>query len=413
MGAAIGARHRRISVAAARRLAIAAQGLDGARDGPVAQRNVVALVRRQGVLQIDSVNVLARAHLLPVFSRLGAFAPDALMGAAEGRRRRLFEYWGHEASFLPVESQPLFRWRMEDARNGVGLYGALRRYAAENGASIDAVRARIAAEGPLGTSDFDAPPRGPGGAAWWGWTGPKRALEWLFWTGEVTTHARRGNFERVYGLAERSLPRAIVEAPTPTRAEAQRALLSRAARRLGVATARDLRDYFRLPAADAPVRIAELVEDGTLLTVEVEGWEAPAFLDAAARIPRTLRHAPAALLAPFDPLVWHRERAERLFGFHYRIEIYVPEAKRQHGYYVLPFLEGDRLSARCCLKADRAAGRLLVRTAHGEAGVDLAATALPLAGELRRMADWLGLGEIVVSPVGDLAAPLVRALGSV
>ncbi|MEM7565745.1 MAG: crosslink repair DNA glycosylase YcaQ family protein [Pseudomonadota bacterium] len=405
-----GRRPRRLSAAAARRLAIAAQDLDGARDGPVSQTDIVRFVRRQGVLQIDSVNVLARAHLLPIYSRLGAFAPDDLMTAAEGRRRRLFEYWGHEASFLPVESQPLFHWRMEDARAGIGLYGGLRRYAAECGDEIAAVRARIAAEGPLAASDFDSPPRAPGGAAWWGWTGPKRALEWLFWTGTVTTHARRGNFERVYGLTESSLPARIASASTPTRAEAQRTLLTQAARRLGVATAADLRDYFRLPAADAPLRIAELVEEGVLQPAAVEGWDAPAFLDASARVPRALNRAPAALLAPFDPLVWYRERAERLFGFHYRIEIYVPEAKRRFGYYVLPFLEGDRLTARCCLKADRAASRLLVRTAHGEAGIDRGRTAEALAGELRRMAGWLGLDAISVAPVGDLASPLADAL---
>ena len=254
---------RRLSAAAARRLAIAAQDLDGARQGPVSGRDVVRLVRRQGVVQIDSVNVIARAHLLPIFSRLGAFAPDDLTSAAEGRRRRLFEYWGHEASFLPIETQPLFRWRMADAEAGIGLYGSLKRYADENPQAIAAVLDRLAGEGPLAASDLAAPGGGPKTTSWWGWSGPKRALEWLFWTGRVTTHARRGNFERVYGLPEQSLPARIRDAPTPTRAEAQRTLLARAIRRLGVATRADLRDYFRLPAADIDARIAEMVEEGT------------------------------------------------------------------------------------------------------------------------------------------------------
>ena len=401
---------RRFSAASARRLAIAAQGLDGPRASPVTRRDIVSLVRRQGVLQIDSVNVVARAHLLPVFSRLGAFAPADLTGAAEGRGRGLFEYWGHEASFLPVETQPLFRWRMEDAREGRGLYASLKRHADAHAPEIAATLARIAADGPLAASDFAQPDAPRRATSWWGWSGAKRALEWLFWTGQVTTHARRGNFERVYGIPERCLPRAVIEAPTPTRAEAQRALLARAIARLGVATASDLRDYFRLPAADMSARIAEMVEEGTLQPASVEGWDGPAWCDPAVRVPRRLRNTPAALLAPFDPLVWHRPRAERLFGFTYRIEIYVPAERRVHGYYVLPFLHGDRLTARCCLKADRATGRLLVRTAHGEADIDPAETAEVLAGELRRMADWLGLAEIDVSDVGDLAVPLSRAL---
>ena len=400
---------RRFTAATARRLAIAAQGLDAPRENAVTRGDVVRLVRRQGVVQIDSVNVVARAHLLPVFSRLGAFAPELLTKAAEGRGRKLFEYWGHEASFLPVASQPLFRWRMADAAAGVRLYGSLKRHAEAHRAEIEAVRARIAAEGPMAASDF-ARETGRSGTSWWGWSGPKRALEWLFWTGQVTTHSRRGNFERVYGLPEQCLPAAIVDAPTPTRAEAQRALLAVAIRRLGVATKSDLRDYFRLPAADIGPRLAEVLEEGMLAPATVAGWDEPAYCDPKARAPRRLAHAPAALLAPFDPLVWHRDRAERLFGFRYRIEIYVPEAKRVHGYYVLPFLHGERLAARCCLKADRATGRLLVRTTHAEAGVDHGATAEALAGELRRMADWLGLDAIAVTPVGDLAPALQDAV---
>ena len=263
----------------------------------------------------------------------------------------------------------------------------------------------IAARGALAASDFDG---GKGQGSWWGWSEAKHALEWLFWTGRITTAERRASFERVYDLPERVLPGAVLSLPTPTAEEAQRELLRISARALGVATAADLRDYFRLPAEDMKPRIAELVEAGDLLPVRVEGWSQQAWLDPAAKRPRRIEAR--ALLSPFDPLVWERSRAERLFGFHYRIEIYTPAERRVHGYYVLPFLLGEAIVARVDLKADRQAGVLRVMAAHRELHAP-AHTAEALAEELALMAGWLGLQRIEVVPAGDLAKDLAEAVG--
>ena len=349
---------------------------------------------RLALHQIDSVNVLVRAHYLPAFSRLGSYDRGLIDRAAWGRRRerRLFEYWAHEASLLPVEHYPLFRWRMARAERGEAGYAGLRSFAVANRAAAEAVLARIVAEGPLSASAFEDG-RGQGG--WWGWGDAKRALEWLFWAGLITTATRRNSFERVYDLPERVLPPAVLALPTPPEADAHRALLEIAARALGVATAGDLRDYFRLGPDDARVGIAALVDIGRLRPVEVEGWNRPAYLHVEAPLPR--RVDARALLAPFDPLVWERARTERIFGFRYRIEIYVPAEKRQHGYYVLPFLLGDRLVARVDLKADRFTGRLLVRGVHHEADAP-AGTDEALSKELQTLADWLGLGEVTLHP---------------
>jgi uncharacterized protein YcaQ len=346
------------------------------------------LVDRLGVIQIDSVNVLARSHYLPAFSRLGAYPRESLEQAAWGRKPFLFEYWGHEASFLPVATQPLFRWRMDRARDGE-TWSGLATFGRERRDYIDAVLERIAKEGPVTGGDFADAPRQAG---WWNWSHGKRALEWLFWTGAITTRTRRG-FERVYDLTERVLPAAILGAPTPSEAEAQRELLRISARAMGVATAGDLRDYFRLPVAGFKDRVAELVEGGDLTPVTVADWDRPAYLAREARVPR--RVSGAALLSPFDNLIWRRERTERLFGLRYRIEIYTPAHKREHGYYVLPFLLGDALVARVDLKSDRQAGVLRVQAAHVESGAPADAT-LALAGALRRMADWLGLEQILI-----------------
>ncbi|MEA3039389.1 MAG: uncharacterized protein QOE79_1902 [Sphingomonadales bacterium] len=390
-----------LSLAAARRIALAAQGLDRPRpEGPVGSRRLLALADRLNLFQIDSVNVLARAHYLPAFSRLGPYDTALLDRAAWGRPRRLFEYWGHEASLLPLPLHPLLRWRMARAERGESGWGSLRAFAHERRHEADAVLARIAADGPLAASDLEK-----GRSGWWQWSGAKRVLEWLFWAGRITTATRRGSFERVYDLPERVIPAAILALPTPAPEEAQHTLLLRAARALGVATARDLRDYFRLSPADAAPRLAELVEDGRLLPVRVEGWRDLAFLDPEARRPR--RAAGQALLAPFDPLIWERSRAERLFGLRYRIEIYTPAHKRVHGYYVLPFLLGDRIAARVDLKSDRKSGALVVRATHSEQG---GRPAEPLAAELRLTARWLGLDEVRVEPRGGLAGELAAAL---
>jgi uncharacterized protein YcaQ len=397
-----------LSLAAARRIAIAAQGFGAERDDASPDRQALRrMVDRLGAVQIDSVNVLARAHTLPGFSRLGCYDPRDLDTLAyAGRRRVLFEYWGHEASYLPVPLYPLMRWRMARAARGEGVYAGLVTFARAQGALIARVRREIAARGPLSAAELDHPHKGDGG--WWGWSEGKHALEWLFWTGEVTTATRRSTFERVYDLTERVLPRSALEAPVPDEAEAQRALLRIAAAALGIATARCLRDYFRLPVADTETRIAELVEAGELLPVTVEGWRRPAFLWHRARMPR--RVAARALLAPFDPLIWQRERTEALFGARIRLEIYTPAEKRSHGYYVLPFLLGESIVARLDLKSDRAEGVLRVRAAHLEPGCQAAEVIEPLASELALMARWLGLARVAVEPRGDLARPLARHL---
>ena len=397
-----------VSAPAARRIALAAQGFGSPRpDGTANAGHVRRAIDRLGLLQIDSVNVLARAHYLPLFSRLGNYDSGHLDRLAWGRpsARGLFEFWAHEASLLPLASQPLFRWRMQRAAENDGDgKGKLHQFHREKAAYIDEVRREIADRGPLAASELSN--GGPGRGAWWGWSDGKLALEWLFFAGIVTAATRRGTFERVYDLSERVLPAAVQALPTPSAEEAQRELLRISARAMGVATETDLRDYFRLGVADTRARLAELVEAGDLHQVEVEGWAKPGYLDPAARQPRRIETR--ALLAPFDPLIWERDRTQRLFDFHYRIEIYTPVAKRKHGYYVLPFLLDDRLVARVDLKADRAASRLLAHAAHLEPGNDAAKVAGPLVEELRLMADWLGLDGVSLPRVGALG----KAMGA-
>jgi uncharacterized protein YcaQ len=397
-----------ISLADARRIVLAAQGFGAPRvHDEASKRDVRRVFERLGVVQIDSVNVLARAHTLPAFSRLGRYRTADLHALAyDGRKRALFEYWGHEASLLPVGLQPLLRWRMARAARGEGIYGAIARFGRERSELIGQVRREIAERGPLAAGELSHQHKGEGG--WWGWSDGKRAVEWLFWSGAVTTATRRGTFERVYGLTEQVLPRVVVEAPTPDERDAQRALLRIAAQCLGVATERCLRDYFRLRPADARPRIAELVEAGDLVPMAVAGWDKIAYLNRDARRPR--RMEAQALLAPFDPLIWQRERVEALFGTRIRLELYTPREKRTHGYYVLPFLLGDRIVARLDLKADRVASVLRVQAAHAEAGVTKAAIVEPVAAELRLMADWLGLEKIRMERAGDLARVLAGAL---
>ncbi len=397
-----------LTLAHARRIALAAQGMSDPRPAAVpTRRSIATTIERLGLLQIDSVNVLTRMHYLPLFSRLGDYPRALLEEAAWGRRSRrtLFEYWAHEASLLPLATQPLLRWRMERAERGLETWGRLAAFADERRHEADALLRRIASDGALAASDV----AGAGGSGgWWGWSDAKSALEWLFWTGRVTTKERRGSFERVYDLTERVLPASILALPTPDVADAQRALLAIAARALGVATAGDLRDYFRLSPGDAMPGIDALVASGELVPVQVEGWKQRAFVHRDARVPRRARAR--ALLAPFDPVIWERARTERLFGIRYRIEIYTPAHKREHGYYVLPFLLDDAIVARVDLKADRKAGALRVQSAHREAdaGDDVAE---PLADELRLMATWLGLDDVVVERRGALAPRLADALG--
>jgi uncharacterized protein YcaQ len=403
-------RRTRLSAAEARRIVLAAQGFaEPPLDRPVDTRALRSRVLdRVGLIQIDSVNVLQRAHYLPAFSRLGPYDTDLLDKLSHYAPRRLFEYWGHEASLIPVALQPHLRWRMRRAHDDA--WGGMRRIARDRPELVAAVLDDLRARGPLTAAQLAHldEPRGRKGP-WWDWSDVKRALEFLFWSGEVTS-ARRRRFERLYDVPERVLPPAIVAAPTPDDDEAQRELLRVAARALGVATESDLRDYFRLPAADAKPRVAELVEAGELLPVDVEGWRGPSYLAPGARLPR--RVDARALVGPFDSLIWERPRVERVFGFRYRIEIYVPKEQRVHGYYVLPLLLGDRLVARVDLKADRAGGALLVQAAHAEPDAP-GETAEALAGELARMASWLGLGGVVMAGAGDLAPALRGALAAV
>jgi uncharacterized protein YcaQ len=390
-----------LSAREARRLALAAQGFGKAPPASPGRTDLLKLVRRLGVVQMDSVNVLARSHYLPFHSRLGAYPRDALEDLAWGARPGLFEYWMHEASLASLEVQPLMRWRMEDARAGVGVWRGVAAFLRTHGDFIDRVLAEIRDRGPLSAAELGLGARGAGG--WWGWSEGKRALECLFWTGRLTTAARRGAFERIYGLPEQVHPPSLLTAPPPDRGEAQRALLRIAARAQGVATEADLRDYFRMPAADTRLRVAELVEAGDLTPVRVEGWRAQAYLSSAAGAPRRVRAE--ALLSPFDNLIWFRDRAERLFDVRIRLEIYTPAPRRVHGYYVLPFLEGEAITARVDLKADRRARRLRVQAAHAEPSAG-PPTPEALARALSRMAGWLGLEAVEVEPRGDLAGRL-------
>lgn len=383
------------SLADARRITLAAQGFGARLPDRSTAKHVRKILDRLGLFQIDSVNVLTRAHYLPAFSRLGGYDRKLLERDAWGstRQRRLFEYWAHEASLLPLYLHPLLRWRMARAERGEIGYLGLQRFAAERLSEAQAVLERITAEGPMAAADFE---NGSSRSGWWEWSHVKHALEWLFWSGRITTATRRGSFARVYDLTDRVLPKAILDLPTPDAASAQRILIERSARALGVATASDLRDYYRLKPAEADHAIAAQAEAGILVPVRVEGWTQKAWIHRDAHPPRRLRAA--ALLAPFDPLIWERSRTERLFGFRYRIEIYVPRDKRTHGYYVLPFLMNEALVARVDLKADRQSGVLLAHRITLDPGAP-ADVMDRLTIELDRMAIWLGLDAV---RIGDL-----------
>jgi uncharacterized protein len=403
-----------LSPAQARRVALAAQGFADPRPaGAVDVRHLRRVLRRVGLIQIDSVNVLVRAHYAPLYSRLGPYPPELLERAAYQHPRELFEYWAHEASLVPVSLQPALRWRMAQDHRWGGVVELVRQRPKLIPWVLDEVREK----GPVTAAEIegDVPRRTENWG--WNWSDVKTALEWLFWRGEVTTARRNSAFARVYDIPERVLPRRVLDAPTPTPAEAHRELVRVAARSLGIAADRELRDYFRLPAGAMKHAIADLVDAGELLPVTVRGWDRPAYLHADARLPR--RVAARALVCPFDPLVWERDRTERLFGFRYRIEIYVPAGQRTHGYYVLPFLLGDRLVARVDLKADRRAGVLRVPAAwlepapagrEGRGHPAPGEVAEQLAAELRQMAGWLGLHTVARPEGGDLAGALDAAL---
>lgn len=398
-----------ISSTQARWLALRGQRLHAPRParraGPA---TLTTLVDQLGTVQLDAVNVVARTHEIVPFSRVGA--PTCDLRSLTGPGRPLYEYWGHAASLLPVAMEPLLRWRTRAAgpwSEGSAYVARQAAWARAHSEYLDAVRAEVQDRGPLTAAELRDPRRRDG--EWWGRRSVGReALEHLFFTGELTGW-RNERFERVYDLIERVLPADVLASPTPTVESAHRALLVRATGALGIGTAGDLADYFRLKVTAARPRIAELVEAGELVVADVEGWSEPGYCLPRGRIARPTR-TEATLLSPFDSLVWHRARTARLFGFDYRIEIYVPAAERRHGYFVLPVLLGDRLVARVDLKSDRSAGALRVRSAHPEEGIELGATAEALAAELTRMAAWLGLGEVVVDRHGELSRPLAAAL---
>lgn len=394
--------HVKVSAEAARRISLAAQGFAEPRPtGRVDRRHVRRLIHRLGVIQIDSVTVLARSQELPLFARLGPHRRDLLPTLADSNE--IFEYWGHAASLLPVEMFPLFKWRMDIARERA--WSGLVELTRDRPDYVEAVYNEVRDRGPISAGELVDP--GEKSGPWWGWRHGKRALEFLFWAGRVSAR-RRPNFERVYDLTERVLPKASLDAAVPDHDEAVKSLLTISARSCGLGTANDLADYYRIKLGVARQLLQELVEEGTLLNAQVEGWREPGFLHPEATMPRRVNAR--ALLSPFDSLVWERARTERVFNFHYRIEIYTPAEKRVFGYYVLPFLLGDELVARVDLKADRALSTLRVRGAFVEPGKEPKAIAGPLAEELQLMAGWLGLEAIEVYNNGDLSRALRRCI---
>ena len=386
-----------LSIGEARRVALAAQGFGRTYAGSDLAR-LSAVLDHVGVLQIDSVNVLVRSQELPIFARIGNHDRAVVSNAVT--RGKLFEYWVHEASLAPVDVHPLMRWKMARPHPWFG------NYYSRNKSLVERLYGRVRDDGPLKAAEVSTRVGKKG--TWWDWDDAKRALEYLFYAGRVTTHARDSDFARVYDLPERVLPAKVLDASTPSELDARRELLRRAADHLGVATFSDLADYHRQKPREARPALDSLVADSTLRLASVEGWAEPAYVSKRLTIPRSVEAC--ALLSPFDSLVWNRDRNERLFGFHYRIEIYTPKPKRRFGYYVLPVLCNERLVGRLDMKADRQAGVLRVEAAYLEPGASARSVVAPIAGRLRSMGEWLGLDDIAVGRRGSLAAPLASAL---
>ena len=380
-----------LSIADARRIALAAQGFDTARPKTKAtQRQVDALISRLGVIQIDSVNVLVRSQELLLFARLGNHDRNAIPKATEAQK--LFEYWGHEAAHIPVDLHPLFRWKMNAARTGKVTHWGLTSFYEENKAFVKRTLKHVAMNGPTTSRELSTRTEKKG--TWWDWDEAKVALEYLFLTGQLMSRGRGADFARIYDTPERVLPRRVFDAATPSERDARKQLLVRSAIAQGVATASDLADYYRQKPAAVKLLIAELVEEGELRAVAVDGWTENAFVHRNAKLPKQL-HA-SALLSPFDSLVWCRPRNERLFNFHYRIEIYTPKEKRKFGYYVLPFMMNGEMVGRVDLKADRANGVLQAHSVHTEKGVKRSSINDALNAELRAMATWLQLDRVQI-----------------
>jgi len=392
-----------LSAAEARRVALAAQGFGQPPEDAVSTRALNAGFARLGLLQIDSVNVFERSHYLPLFARLGAYDRATLDRLTMAKRGPYAEYWAHEAAFIDRTDLPLFRWRMDALRDKDSRPAHVASVTRTEGVRRE-LQALLRAEGPMRASAVEHESnvrRGP----WWGWSDVKLGLELMFRWGDVVSAGRSG-FERVYALPEQVLPAGTLET-APARSDAIRELVRRSARALGVGTRADVADYFRLRSDDTAAAIADLVDAGELVPVDVQGWGERAWMYADARVPR--RMTADAVLSPFDPVVWFRRRAERMYGFHYRIEIYTPAPKRVFGYYVLPVLQDDRLVGRIDLKSDRQRGVLRVRTAWQEPGERLDADRL--AETLRRTAAWQGLDGVEVTDRGTAAAAVAGALG--
>lgn len=390
---------QQVSLAQARRIALGAQGFADARPtGRVDRRHLRRVLDRMGLVQIDSVNVLVRSQELPLFARLGPH-PRSLIADATAAGE-LFEYWVHEACHVPTEHYHLHRWQMESMHKWSKYWDVHRR----RPQYFDEVLARIAAEGPVTSGDLSERVGKKG--QWWDWDDAKVALEHLFWKGIVTATRRPNDFARVYDLTERVIPAEVLARPALPEREARKEMLVLAAQHHGIGTLADLTDYHRQKLTPCKPLIAELVEEGRVREVRVEDWDQPAYVHPDARTPRSI--GACALLSPFDPVCWYRDRTERLFGFHYRIEIYTPAPKRVYGYYVLPILWGDSLVGRADMKADRAAGVLRVQGSYTEPGVPADAVADDLWPELERMAAWLGLDSVEVHDRGDLAPALRR-----
>ncbi|MCP4961745.1 MAG: winged helix-turn-helix domain-containing protein [Actinomycetia bacterium] len=384
----------------ARRIAIRAHGLAKERPaGRVDKRHVKRVFDDIGLIQIDSVNVITRSHHLVLYSRLGTHGDDILQTLAKSGY--LVEGWIHEATLLPARDHHLFHWRRREARDMVGVRPQTRAWVEDHPDLLADIRRQLTERGPLGAGELDQRSRNRG--PWWGWDDAKFAIEWLFRTGEVGA-TRGSQFERTYDLIDRILPDEASREPTD-RETAHRELVLLAARHLGVASLADLADYHRLKKTDIRGHVHELVSDGLLREVEIQGWTEPAYMLGVTTNARSVSQS--VLVSPFDPLVWYRPRGERLFDFHYRIEIYVPAPKRRFGYYVLPFLHRDAIRARVDLKNDRQSRVLRCKAAWSEAtDDDPADTARALAEELRQLAGYLGAEGISLDPVGDLSDSL-------
>ena len=381
-----------LSIKDARALALAAQGFDSPRTKTKSTTaDAVALIKKLGVIQIDSVNVLVRSQELPLFSRLGDHDRNAIPKATS--QGKIFEYWGHAAAHLPVELHPMFRFKMHAARSGRMKHWGLTSFYAENKAFVKRILKHVEVNGS--TSARELSTRTTKKSSWWDWDEAKTALEYLFLTGELMSCGRGSDFARVYDIPERVLPRKILQMPTSSETEARKELLVRAMRAQGVATMRDLADYYRQKPAVVKPLVSQLVEQGVLREVSVDGWQDKAYVHRNAQLPKQL--FATALLSPFDSLVWCRPRNERLFNFHYRIEIYTPQAKRKFGYYVLPFMMNGEMVGRVDLKADRANSKLLVHSVHTEKGIKRSNISDALNTELRTMALWLELDKVVKS----------------